>query len=105
MMDLDFAEAYVEVGNSVLAETKRAVGLHDWSKMTGYDAGVRMQVTAWALKVITRFDDIHVYSVSSVVRMGVSVANIALGGSITVHKCPEAFAQAREHLLQTRAAS
>ena len=102
MMGLEFAEAYIEVGNAVLAGSERVIGLHDWSEMTGYDSGVRVKVTAWGMKVITRFDAIHVFSRSSVVRMGVSVANIALGGSVSVHSSAEAFAQARDHVLRTR---
>lgn len=101
-MNVDFAEAYIEVGDAVLEHCKQAVGIHDWSDMTGYDSGVRSKVTAWAMRVITRFEAIHVFSQSSVVRMGVSVANIALGGRIVVHAQRDAFEQARDHLMQPR---
>jgi hypothetical protein len=100
MMTHEFAEAYISVGNGVLEQSERAVGIHDWSNMTGYESGVRMKVTPWAMGVISRFDAIHVLSESSVVRMGVSVANIALGGLIKVHKDAEEFARIREHLLK-----
>lgn len=104
MMTNEFAEAYISVGNGVLEQSSRAVGIHDWSNMKGYESGVRMQVTNWAMGVISRFDAIHVLSDSSVVRMGVSVANIALGGMIKVHQSPEDFARIRDHLLRNKLA-
>ena len=97
---MQFAEAYIEVGDAVLKRSETVVGVHDWSALTGYDSGVRARVTSWGMRVISKFEAIHVFSQSSVVRMGVVVSNMALRGRILVHEDREKFLGIREELLK-----
>ena len=98
-MGIEFAEAYIEIADAVLEGSERVIAVHDWSALTGYGSGVRTRVTSWGLGVISRFDAIHVFSTSSVVRMGVTVANMALGGRIFVHDKRSDFERASAEFL------
>jgi len=65
--------------------TKAAVGtkrLHifcDWAEMTGYESDVRSAFTQWAATHRSKVT-FHLLVGSKLVAMGVSVANLALGG-------------------------
>jgi len=96
------ADAYIAFGDAVLAAHTPGIGLHDWAAMTGYASGVRMKVTSWAVRVIGRFEAIHIHTESRVVRMGVAVANMGLAGKIAVHAERTGFDAVSERLLASR---
>jgi hypothetical protein len=58
---------------------------HDWSDMTGYDVDARVALTQWTLQNRGAFASVHFLIASNLVRLGVQVANIALGGFMTAH--------------------
>jgi hypothetical protein len=58
---------------------------HDWLRMTGYAPGCRKRLTAWSLANLSCYASVHMALESKIVAMGVSVANLALGGIITTH--------------------
>lgn len=99
-MDAVHADAYVEYGDAVLAVRSPAIGMHDWQDMTGYGPGVRGTVTNWAMRVIRDFREIHIYMESSVVRMGVAVANMALGGKLRTYKTRQEFNDATAEVVR-----
>ena len=98
-INLEQANAFMEFGDKVLQQRSPGVGLHDWAEMTGYGSGVRPAVSSWSLRVVSRWSAIHVYMESRVVRMGVAVVNIALGGKVRVHKDRPAFEHAVEEVV------
>ena len=53
----------------------------EWSEMNGYDSEVRAMFTQWVASNRTR-TTVHILVGSKIVSMGVSVANLALGGSL-----------------------
>ncbi len=58
---------------------------HDWSAMTGYDVDARIALTRWTLQHRHAFASVHFLISSNLVRLGVQVANVALGGFMTAH--------------------
>lgn len=58
---------------------------HDWYDMAGYDSRCRQRLTAWSLKHLDVYAEVHLCLRSKIVAMGVQVANIALKGLIRVH--------------------
>lgn len=58
---------------------------HDWLRMTGYAPGCRARLTTWSVANLSCYASVHMALQSKIVAMGVSVANLALGGIITTH--------------------
>lgn len=82
--DMELADRMLELVERELEQVPgRYVAFHDWAGMTGYETRARLRLTAWVLKHRGRFDAIHILSTSSLVSMGVSVANMALGKFMT----------------------
>lgn len=58
---------------------------HDWLRMGGYAPGCRQRLTSWSLANLPAFASVHMALQSKIVAMGVALANLALGGIITMH--------------------
>ncbi len=81
-----------------LSATGRAIAFHDWSGLKTYSSEARRLSTDWARAHRHNFALLSILVSSSIVAMGVNVANLALGGFIRATSDPEAFAKAlREH--------
>jgi hypothetical protein len=63
----------------------------DFADMESYDSGFRSELTGWGLENRPRLKSIHTFSHSKIVNMGATVASLALGGMIQVHKDAESF--------------
>ena len=63
----------------------------DFADMEAYDSGFRSELTGWGLENRPRMKSIHTFSHSKIVNMGATVASLALGGMIQVHKDAESF--------------
>lgn len=82
--DIELADRMLELADKELDRTlARFVAFHDWDEMTSYDTRARLRLTAWVLTNRERFDAIHILTNASLVSMGVSVANMALGRFMT----------------------
>ena len=57
-------------------------GFHDWELMTDYDTDARVQLTRWVIQFRSRMQGLHFLIRSKFGVMGLSVANMALGGFI-----------------------
>jgi len=68
---------------------------NDWWDMSGYDAEARNKLTEWTLRIRHNIASDHILVRSKIVSMGVSLANVALGGLLTVYTDRTEFAQAR----------
>jgi hypothetical protein len=55
---------------------------YDFSLMPTYDSEMRTEWTSWLVHHRARVQEIHIVARSKLVAMGVSVANLALGGMI-----------------------
>lgn len=60
---------------------------NDWWEMTGYDSEARIRLTEWTRSnlALGKTWPSHVLMRSKIVAMGVTVANMALGGALVVH--------------------
>jgi hypothetical protein len=66
----------------------------DVELMTAYDTELRIEVTAAMAPERKRIGCLHILVRSKLVAMGVSVANLALGGIMTIHGSLPVFQQA-----------
>jgi hypothetical protein len=71
--------------NETLLTCERLTLLVDFWDMPGNESQLRLGMTDWVLEHRTRLEPIHLLTRSPLVRMGVTVANIALGGLIQIH--------------------
>ncbi len=62
----------------------------DWAEMNGYDSEIRNMYTQWIASNRSRLK-VHILVGSKIVSMGVSVANLALGGSLVGYTNRTAF--------------
>lgn len=73
-------------------------GFHDWLDMTGYDSASRVTLTDWVMSHRPE-SRLYIGVRSRIVRMGVTVANLALGNLITIRQTREELeADVREAL-------
>ena len=71
----------------------------DLRELTNYHSDVRVYSTNVLLAHRSRLTSVHTLSTSKIVAMGVSVANLALGGIITNHKTAASFESAVRGVL------
>jgi hypothetical protein len=67
---------------------------HDWWEVDGYDNPARYALTGWSLEHRRQIQSADILTRSRIVKMGVSVGNIALGGLAKLHDSPASFRQA-----------
>lgn len=88
--DADFATSTL-TAYETLAQSGPIHLFADLESLVNYDSRLRTEVTARLLADRERFGALRVLVKSKIVAMGVSVANLALGGIIDVTSDPEAF--------------
>jgi hypothetical protein len=78
--------------DEVLASRERIVRTHgklaifdDLEDLRGYDSDVRTKLTAWSRENRPKIVAFHILVRSKIVAMGVSLANMAIGGAIVAH--------------------
>lgn len=69
----------LDIASRAVATVKRLNIFCDWAEMTGYESDVRSAFTQWAATNRAKVT-FHLLVGSKLVAMGVSVANLALGG-------------------------
>jgi len=84
-MEPAHADAWIEMAEAIVARGPRIAGVFDWLGMETYDSDVRKRLTDWGVRHRKMLYEIHIAHSSALVRMGVSVANVALGGMIQPH--------------------
>lgn len=102
VLGLEAAHAYTGFADAVAGQGAGGIGLHDWWEMSGYDPGVRQHVVGWSLRIISEWEQIHVALRSKVVKMGVTLANVALGGKISIYTDRARFEAARRETIASR---
>ncbi len=95
----DVVEAIVEQREVILREAGRIALFDDLEHMTGYDSGVRVRLTEWSRENRSRIVAFHILTRSKLAAMGVTVANLALGGQIRAHVRREGFELALTEVL------
>jgi hypothetical protein len=73
------AHAIGDEGRRIVS-SGRAVALHDWSGLTGYEPVARQICTSFMVEHRRDFEAVTILATSALVAMGVNVANLGLGG-------------------------
>jgi len=69
---------------------------HDWSEVIGYSPFARKYLTDWLGASSPRLRSVHILFSSKLLAMGISVANLVLGGFIKAYGDRERFRVAME---------
>jgi len=93
-MQVAHAEAWMKVGNRMVATGLPFSGFHDWLEMESYDSETRKLLTDWSLAHRAQMIEVHLAVRSRLVRMGVTVANLALGNLMQTHEGLDTMAKA-----------
>jgi len=108
-MQLGHAEAWMRLGDRMVATGLPFAGFHDWTEMESYDSETRRLLTDWSLAHRAQFIEVHLAVRSRLVRMGVTVANLALGNFMVTHESVDtmekAFLETLARLRRERSAS
>jgi hypothetical protein len=75
---------------------------YDLWELESYESELRKQMTSWVMERRSLVAEMHVLLRSKLVSMGVSVANLALGGIITTHTQRAPFQKAFDRVLAGR---
>src|SRR5687768_3465346 len=76
------AQRVIEWRQRALRQSRSIVLFDDLAQMTTYDGGVRIMLTQWVARHRARIAALHILAHGKLARMGVAVANLALGGFI-----------------------
>ncbi len=80
-----FVDAILAQRDTIVAECGEISIFDDLEGVVGYESTVRTRLTAWSREHREQIRDFHILTGSRLVAMGVTVANLALGGHIVVH--------------------
>jgi hypothetical protein len=83
-LDVRFVPHMVGLYDRSIVANERPRGFHDWQKMASYDTEARVKLTQWVLRMRDYVRSIDILVASRLVSMGVTVANVVLGGMIHV---------------------
>jgi len=98
--DEEFATHIIEAIDREIEHGRRLKVFIDMETMTNYDSTLRTKLTTRFLQCRKEIDAFVVIAKSRIVSMGVSVANLALGGIISVHEDRAGFAGSFEDELR-----
>lgn len=85
------AKEIIAAGNRLLETHSTLEVFHDWEAGESYDSAARLDLTKWGVEVRKRVTKVHVLVKPKIVKMGVAVASIALGGMIESHEDRRSF--------------
>ncbi|MEW5853457.1 MAG: hypothetical protein AB2A00_32070 [Myxococcota bacterium] len=94
LLERGWMQTFERSGSSV-------VTFHDWSGVTGYETDARVQYTKWSEPIMKDVAMVHILLQSRIVAMGVSVANIVLGGKLKATSDRAAFERLRDAALRS----
>jgi len=87
---IEFAEP-IATATATLFEKGRPVVFDDWECVTGYDSALRVKLTEWHKAHEDRMERTHILVGSRLLAMGVSVANLVMGGRLDVYASRREF--------------
>lgn len=83
--------------DEVIADTEGQLrSFHDWRGVTSYDSGARVAYTELSKPVMHRVQVVEMLFSSGLMAMGISVANIVLGGKLKGTSDVAAFERRRD---------
>jgi len=91
-LSTELVRRFIDFAEQSPSDTMRF--FHDWWEVDGYDNQARYALTSWTLKHRKRIQSADILTRSKIVKMGVAVGNIALGGLAKLHDNPASFREA-----------
>jgi len=102
LFDVAFSRVAVTVIHEFIAANRGKVDIfHDWEAMELYTTEARTELTELGLRVAARLNSLSVLVGSSLIKMGVTMASIKLGG-IRVFATREELDQAVREAVEAR---
>jgi len=98
----EFLAPIVQAVDAELELAPKPEIFHDWAEMTGYESASRASMTAWYGRVKDRCGSVHVFTMSKLVAMGVSLVALATGNSLIAHASRPPFEAAYQEALAKR---
>lgn len=92
-MTREMAQRVIEHASPLYEAGGVVHGFHNWLAMAGYDSICRVELTAWVLQHRSQ-STLHIATASRLVAMGVSVAKLAVGDLLHVHRDLDALERA-----------
>jgi hypothetical protein len=103
MYDVHFAQVTQDAIEEHAAMQRMPDIFHDWEGMQLYETESRIRLTKQAMRLLPRIGSFSVLAKSKVVRMGVSMASLMLGGRIQLYTERNEFEQAIQRTVASRA--
>jgi hypothetical protein len=96
------ADFILDQRDKIVRECGRIALFDDLEELTGYESELRIRLTEWSRKNRSKVVGFHIFTRSRLVAMGVTVANLALGGTIRAHLRRETFEAALREAVNAR---
>jgi hypothetical protein len=103
MYDAQFVQVTLDAIEEHVARQRMPDLFHDWEGMQLYETESRTRLTQQSIRLLPRVGSFSVLAKSKVVRMGVSMASLMLGGRIQLYTARDEFEQAIQRSVATRA--
>jgi len=84
----------------LIGQGAKPIIFNDWWELSGYDSDARLKLTDWIFWIRGKIVGSHILVRSKIVSMGVSIANLALGGMLTVYTDRQEFTLAYHRALR-----
>jgi hypothetical protein len=94
----DFVEPIASTADRMTLPGRPAIAFHDWEGMTNYEMSARMRLLAVAVRNHAKTERVHFVVGSTIVRLGIEVANFAVG-KLTVHPGRRSFEEAYQRAI------
>jgi hypothetical protein len=95
----DFVEPLSALADRLRLDGRPVIGFQDWEEMTNYQMSARMRLVAIALRNHATTERIHFVAGSTIVRMAIQVANLAMG-KVEVHPGRRSFEEAYARAIE-----
>ncbi|MDC3955792.1 hypothetical protein [Polyangium jinanense] len=86
--------------DKLIGQGVKPIIFNDWWDLSGYDSDARLKLTDWIFWIRGKIVGSHILVRSKIVSMGVSIANLALGGMLTVYTDRQEFTLAYHRALR-----
>ena len=86
--------------DKLIGQGARPIIFNDWWELSGYDSDARLKLTDWIFWIRGKIVGSHILVRSKIVSMGVSIANLALGGMLTVYTDRQEFTLAYQRAMR-----
>ncbi|MDI3290747.1 hypothetical protein [Polyangium sp. 15x6] len=99
-LEKDIVSKITQPVDKQIGQGVKPIIFNDWWDLAGYDSDARLKLTDWIFWIRGKIVGSHILVRSKIVSMGVSIANLALGGMLTVYTDRQEFTLAYHRALR-----